>query len=83
MVQGFFDERLNTILKIVEMALHMEGCQGKRYKQFTRDNAQAIYHKGNGIVSLCRYLIRVSHSYVFLGTFSTDPLEKEFWKICQ
>ena len=61
----------------------MKGDQGKRYKQFTRDTAQAIHHTCNGIVSLCRSLLRVSHNYVLLRTFSTDPLEKEFWNLRQ
>ena len=77
-VQDPLDERLNTILQFGEMALQMKGGQGKRCKQFTRDTALAIHHTCNGIVSLCRSLLQVSHNYVLLGTFSTDPLEKEF-----
>ena len=61
----------------------MKDGQGKRYEQFTRDTAQVIHHKCNGIVSLCRSLLRVSHNYVLLGIFSTDPLEKEFRKLRQ
>ena len=65
------------------MALQMKGGQGKRYKQFTRDAAQAIHHTCNGIISLCRSLLRVSHNYVLLRIFSTDSLEKEFGKLRQ
>ena len=72
MVQDLFDERLNRILQFGEMALQMKGGQGKRYKQFTRDTSQATRHIYNGIVSLCRSLLRASHNYVLLGTFSTD-----------
>ena len=61
----------------------MKGGQVKRYKQFTRDTAQEIHHTCNGIVSLCRSLLRVSHNYVLLGTFSTDPLKREFRKLHQ
>ena len=61
----------------------MKDGQGKRYEQFTRDTAQVIHHTCNGIVSLCRSLLRVSHNYVLLGIFSTDPLEKEFRKLRQ
>ena len=75
-VQDPLDERLNTILQFGEMALQMKGGQGKRYKQFTRDTAQAIHHTCYGIVSLCRSLLQVSHNYVLLGRFSTDPLER-------
>ena len=82
-VQDPLDERLNTILQFGEMALHMKAGQGKRYKQFTRDTAQAIHHTCKCIVNLCRFLLRVSHNYVLLGTFSTDPLEKEFGKLRQ
>ena len=42
-----------------------------------------MHHTCNGTVSLCRSLLRVSHNYVLLGTFSTDPLEKEFGKLHQ
>ena len=83
MVQDPLDERLNTILQFGEMTLQMKGGQGKRYKQFNLDTAQAIHHTYNGIVRLCRSLLRVSHNYVLLGTFSTDPLEKEFGKLHQ
>ena len=74
-VQDPLDERLNTILQFSEMALQMKCGQGKCYKQFSRDTAQAIHHTYNGIVSLCRSLLRVSHNFVLLETFSTDPLE--------
>ena len=82
-VQDPLDERLNTILQFGEMALQMKGGQGKRYKQFTQDTAQAIHHTCIGIVSLWRFLLRVSHNFVLLGTFSTDPLDKEFGKLPQ
>ena len=65
------------------MALHMKGGQGKRYKEFTRDTAQAIHHTCKFTVSLCRFLLRVFYNYILLGTFSTDPLEKEFGKLRQ
>ena len=65
------------------MALQMKGGQGKRYKQFTQDTAQAIHHTCNDIVRLCRSLLRASHNYVLLGTFSIGPLEKEFGKLRQ
>ena len=83
MVQNPLDERLNTILQFGEMTLRMKGGQGKHCKQFTRDTAQTIHHTCNGIVSLCRSLLQVSHNYVLLGTFQTDPIEKEFWKLHQ
>ena len=63
------------------MALQVKGGQGKRYKQFTGDTAQAIHDTCNSIVSLCRCLLRLSHNYVLLRIFSTYPLEKEFGKL--
>ena len=77
------DDRLQTLLDFGEMALKMAGPQGRRKKQLTRDTAQGIHHTCNGLVGLCRYLLNTSHSYVLLGQFSTDPLEKEFSKLRQ
>ena len=82
-VQHPLDERLNTILQFDEMKLQMRGGQGNRYKQFTRDAAQEIRHTYNGIVILCRSLLRVSHNYVLLGILSTAPLEKKYGKLGQ
>ena len=82
-VQDHLGERLNTILQFGEMALQMKGGQGKRYKQFTRDTTQTIHHTCNGIVSLRRSLLQVTNNYVLLGTFSTDPVAKEFGKLRQ
>lgn len=77
------DERLMTILEFGDMALQMAGRQGKRQKELTRETAQTIYHTCKGLVSLCRHLLSMSHDYVLLGQFSTDPLEKEFSKLRQ
>ena len=77
------DKRLETLLEFGDMALNMAGRQGKRQKQFTRDTAQGISHTCKGLVSLSRHLLSISHEYVMLGQFSTDPLEKEFSKLRQ
>lgn len=77
------DKRLDTLLEFGDVALKMAGKQGKRQKQLTRDTAQAIYHTSSGLVNLCRQLLHISHQYVMLGQFSTDPLEKEFSKLRQ
>ena len=58
----------------------MKAGQGKRYKQFTRDTTLEMHHTYSGNVSLCRSLLRVSHDYALLGTFSTDHLDKEVGK---
>lgn len=75
------DNRLMTILQIGEMAKQMEGKQGKRNKQLTRDTARALHHACNGLVHLCRHLLDTSHQYVLFGQFSTDPLEKKLSKL--
>ena len=48
-----------------EMALQMTGGPGKRYKQFTRDNAQVTVHTCNGIVILCKSLLSKSRIIMF------------------
>ena len=80
-LQDPFVKRLNTIPKFGEMALKIKGGLGKHYKQFTPVTILAIHRICNGIASLYRSLLRVSH--VLLGTFSTDPFLKEFGKLHQ
>ena len=82
-VQDPLDEKLNTILQFGEMALQMKAGHGNRYKQFTRVTNQKIRHTCNGIVILCRSLLRVSHNHVLMGILSTDPLEKKYGKLGQ
>ena len=78
------DERLSTILEFGEMAKSMAcSVQGNRMKELSKDTALAIHHTCNGVVELCRELLRTSHHYVCLGKFTTDPLEKEFGKLRQ
>ena len=77
------DSRLQYILDFGKMALDMAGKQGSRVKQLSRDTSNAIYNTCQGIVELCKYLLGSTHEYVLLGTFSTDPLEKEFGKLRQ
>ena len=43
MTKDPLDERLNMILQFGEMAWQMKDSQGKRYKQFTGDTAQAKF----------------------------------------
>ena len=78
-VQDPLEERLNTILQFGEMALPMKGGQGKHYKQFTRNTAQAIHHTGNGIVGLCRSLLRVSHT-CSTGNVFNRSLRERIWE---
>ena len=54
-----------------------------RKKQLSLNTTTAIHHTCNKIVSLCQHLLVTSYKYLLLGQFSTDPLEKEFGKLCQ
>lgn len=78
-----FDERLNFILEFGKMCLQISGPAGKRCQQLTFDTAQSVFHTCNGLVELCRSLLTSTHKYVMMGTFSSDPLEKEFGKLRQ
>ena len=65
------------------MGLNMAGSQGNPKKQLFQSTVTVIHHICNGIVSLCRHLLAISHKYVLLGQFSTDTSEKEFGKLRQ
>ena len=64
--QDPLDERLNTILQFGEIALQMKGGQGKRYKQFTRDTAQAKFVHVM-VLSVCPDLCSESRIIMFHG----------------
>ena len=55
----------------------------KRVKQLTRDTALAVHQMCNGLVDLTRHLLSTTHSYVVLGKYTTDKLEKSFSKLRQ
>ena len=62
--------------------MHCTG--GKRMKTLTRDTLACLSQTVNGLVELSEYLLRKElFEYVILGSFSTDPLEKEFSKLRQ
>ena len=62
--------------------MHCTG--GKRKKTLTRDTLACLPQTFNGLVELSEYLLRKElFEYVILGSFSTDPLEKEFSKLRQ
>ena len=78
------DTQLDFIIELGKMAaLNMAGSQSNCIKQLSQNSSTPIHHTCNGIVSLCQHLSATSHKYVLLGQFSTDPLEKEFVKLCQ
>ena len=64
--QDPLDERLNTILQFGEIALQMKDGQGKRYKQFTRDTAQAKFVHVM-VLSVCPDLCSESRIIMFHG----------------
>ena len=65
------------------MGLNMAGSQGDHIKQLSKYTAITIHHTRKGIVNLCQYFLAISWKHVPLGQFTTDPLEKEFSKLCQ
>ena len=78
------DSRLNFLLDIAKMANSMmTEKQGKRQKQLTKDTARALSHTCKGLVDLTKRLLNTTHSFVMLGEFTTDPLEKMFGKLRQ
>ena len=75
--------KLQYLQEFGDMCLKMISRPKLRVKQLTRDTALAIHQTCYGLVELARYLLATSHSYVCLGKFTTDPLEKSFGKIRQ
>ena len=43
----------------------------------------AIHQTCFGIVDLCKYLLQTSHKYVCIGQFTSDHIEKEFFRLRQ
>ncbi|XP_065660880.1 uncharacterized protein LOC136084588 [Hydra vulgaris] len=77
------DFNLQKLLEFGNMAKQMCSSQIVRFKSFTKDTSKSIYHTCNGLVELSKFLLSASHEYVLLGTFTTDPLEKQFGKLRQ
>ena len=78
------DERFSVLEEFGEMCLNMRGKQGKRIRQLSNDTAKAIHQTCFGLVYLSKNLLQEeSYSYVCLGEFSTDRLEKAFSKFRQ
>ena len=64
------DTRLDFIIEFGKVALNIAGSQGNRKNNYPKTT---IHHTCNGIVSLYRHLLAISHKCVLLGRFSTDP----------
>ena len=77
------DPRLTYLHQFGDMCLKMKSRPKLRKKQLTRDTALAIHQTCYGLVELAQYLLSTTHSYVALGKFTTDKLEKAFGKLRQ
>ena len=78
------DPKLTELHDISTMFGNMcKNSPGKRQKTLTRDTGRGLMHTLTGQVDLCRTLLSRSHQYVWIGHFTTDPLEKEFSKLRQ
>ena len=72
------DSRLDYLIEFGNMCHKMISVPKKRVKQLTRDTALAVHQTCNGLVDLTRHLLSTTHSYVALGKYTTDKLEKSF-----
>ena len=77
------DPRLKFLLELADFAADHTGPQSKRWKQFTRDTGRALEHTCRAFVDLVNHLLANGWSYVMLGIFTTDWLEKVFGKLRQ
>ena len=57
--------------------------QSDHIKQLSKYTAITIHHTCKRIVNLCQYFLAISCKHMLFGQFKTDPLEKEFSKLCQ
>ena len=65
------------------MVENMSTC-GERVKSLTKDTSNALSHTCRGLTDLAKHLLTDKmFSYVMLGNFTSDPIEKEFGKLRQ
>ena len=77
------DINLQYLLDFGDMALKVSGKQGRRIKSLNRDTGTSIWDTCYGLVEMCKYLLKNNFSYVMLGEFSTDYIEKALSKFRQ
>ena len=78
------DATIRTLNQFNLMIQNMSTSGGKRIKSLTKDTATCVSHTCYGLVELSEHLLQLeAFSYVKLGNFSTDSLEKEFSKLRQ
>ena len=75
-IRNLDDPRLVSLLQFGNMALNMKCDKKVRTRQLTKDTAIAIHHTCHGIVAFCKHLRATTHSYVVLGQFTSDHLER-------
>ena len=80
-VSSSTDLHLNNLMEIGELAVSMTVSHRQRVRSLTKDTSTALEHTSKGLVELVKYLLANSHSYVLLGKFTTDPLEKSIWQV--
>ena len=71
------------MIEIAELAVSMAASHRRRVRSLTKDTSTPLEHTCKGLVKLVKYLLGKSHSYVLLGKFTTDPLERAFGKLRQ
>lgn len=76
------DKQLNFLIEFAHFAASLKGSHGQREKMLTADTATAIHHTCLGVVEMATHLLK-SNTYILLGKFTTDPLEKAFGKLRQ
>ena len=82
-VKNSDDTTLDKLDELADFAQSLREAPCRRMKKLTQDTSNAWYHTCKGMVALCRYLLSTSHSYVLLGKFTTDPIERAFGQLRQ
>ena len=77
------DLRLDDLMEITELAISMAASHRKYVRSLTKDTSTALEQTCKGLEELVRYLLAKSHSYISLGKFITDLLERAFDKLRQ
>ena len=75
------DFNLQKLLELGSLAKQMCSSQKVRCKSFKKDTSKSLYNTCNGLVECLSFFLSSNHKYVLLGTFTTDPLEKQFGKL--
>ena len=78
------DVNLQKLQRFNNLIQSMRSSGERRMKSLTRDTLACLSQTINGLTELSSHLLQTaSFEYVLLGSFSTDPLEKEFSKLRQ